>query len=167
MASFNNNIFTEYDDWMTPKSAWEDIKKYIPNDKKIWEAFYGNGTSGQYLKELGFDIIHEPIDFFKNDKGDIIVSNPPYSRDLLPNILERLHNLDKPFILILPCSKICTKYFQKLEKFKNNIQIIIPKGRIKFKKLVDGKIDETKKSPSFDCFYYCWKIKLDNDITFL
>ena len=52
---------------MTPKYAWENIKQFIPTDKIIWEAFYGDGESGNYLTELGFNVIHEPIDFFEND----------------------------------------------------------------------------------------------------
>jgi methylase of polypeptide subunit release factors len=28
----------------------------------------------------GFTTIHEDIDFFENNKGDIIVSNPPFSK---------------------------------------------------------------------------------------
>ena len=169
MATFHPTTFTAYDDWMTPESAWDNIKQYIPKDKIIWEAFYGNGTSGAHLRKLGFDVIHEDnLDFFENNRGEIVVSNPPYSRDLLPRVLKRLHELDKPFIMIMPCSKICTKYFQELKKFKNEIKIIIPPNRIKFKKLVNGEIDTTKNSPNFDCFYYCWKIDgLERDITWL
>ena len=40
-----NTIFDVNDEYFTPKSAWEAIKDYIPKDKVIWEAFYGNGTS--------------------------------------------------------------------------------------------------------------------------
>ena len=71
--------FTNDDDYMTPKSAWEDISDYLPTDKVIWECFYGDGRSGTYLRELGFDVIHENIDFFEYNIGDVIVSNPPYS----------------------------------------------------------------------------------------
>jgi len=69
--------FTNDDDFMTPKSAWEDISVYLPRNKVIWECFYGDGRSGKFLKELGFDVIHENIDFFENDMGDVLVSNPP------------------------------------------------------------------------------------------
>jgi len=79
MAGFHTETFTKYDDYMTPNYAWDNIKDYIPKDKIIWEAFYGNGNSGNYLKTLGFNVIHEDIDFFNNDKGDIIVSNPPFT----------------------------------------------------------------------------------------
>lgn len=71
-----NTHYSKHDDYMTPKSAWENIKKYIPN-KVIWEAFYGDGKSGQYLSELGFNVIHKDIDFFTNNEGEIVVSNPP------------------------------------------------------------------------------------------
>jgi len=153
---------------MTPTSAWDNIKHYIPKDKIIYEAFYGDGKSGSYLKELGFNVIHEEIDFFENNRGDIVVSNPPFSQ--IPEILKRLVELDKPFILIMPSSKIITQYFRKLfAKNKNRIKIIIPRKRIQFLKLVDGEIDPNQQMKcNFDCFYYCWQIDtLKNDITWL
>lgn len=158
--------FTQYilpnhikiDDYMTPKSAWNDIKHFIPNDKVIWEAFYGDGKSGEYLKELGFNVIHDTDDFFQNNKGDIIISNPPFSK--IKDILIRLKEIDKPFIIILPTSKLCSQYFKKFVMNNDNkIQIIIPKKRINF--LLN------KSSAWFDCFYYCYKMNLQNDITFL
>lgn len=165
MASFHTKTFQKHDDYMTPKSAWEDIQKYIPKDKLIWEAFYGNGTSGQYLTDLGFNVIHEDIDFYNNDLGEVIVSNPPFSD--CKNVIPRLAKLDKPFILIMPSSKINTSYFR--ENFKNKgVQIIIPRKRIQFIKLVDGEIPENYKSCcNFDCFYYCYKINLPHDIVWL
>ena len=42
------------DEYMTPKSAWEQIAPLIPTDKVIYEAFYGDGSSGAHLRELGF-----------------------------------------------------------------------------------------------------------------
>tara|TARA_R100000231_G_scaffold73833_3_gene57830 strand:- start:353 stop:853 length:501 start_codon:yes stop_codon:yes gene_type:complete len=165
MAGFTNETFIKHDDYFTPKYVWEDIKEYIPSDKLIWEAFYGDGESGKYLTELGFNTIHEPIDFFENNLGEIIVSNPPFT--LIPQILKRLHELNKPFILLMPSSKINTQYFRKL--FCNNddpVQIIIPKKRIAFNKRVNGEVIKTK-SCNFDCFYYCWRIGLERDITWL
>jgi hypothetical protein len=161
MAGFHTKTFLKHDDYMTPKYAWENIQHLIPSDKVIWEPFYGDGKSGEYLQELGFQVIHEPIDFFENDLGEIIVSNPPFSQ--CKEIMKRLVELDKPFIIILPSSKINTSYCR--EFFKNNsLQIIIPIKRIQFKKLVNG-VDESKNSCNFDCFYYCWKMNFEKDIT--
>jgi hypothetical protein len=164
MAGFHTKTFMKYDEYMTPKYAWENIKQYIPTDKVIWEAFYGDSSSGTYLKELGFNTIHEPVDFFENDLGDIIVSNPPFSKT--KEIMNRLKQLDKPFILIMPQSKINTA---ALRDWKDKgLQIIIPRKRIQFEKLIDGKIDlyQSKKC-NFDCFYYCYKMNLEKDIIFL
>ncbi len=165
MASFHTKTFIKHDDYMTPKSAWENIKQFIPKNKVIWEAFYGDGKSGNDLKELGFNVIHEKVDFFENDLGEIIVSNPPFS--LVKDIMPRLKELNKPFILIMPSSKINTQYMRN--NFKDEgLQIIIPRKRIQFIKLVNGEKPEGwKNACNFDCFYYCWKMDLKNDIIWL
>lgn len=164
MATFTNKGFLKHDDYMTPKYAWEHIEQYIPKDKVIWEAFYGDGKSGQYLTELGCNVIHEPVDFFENNLGDVIVSNPPFS--LSKEVMNRLYELDKPFIILFPSSKINTQYFRKWKD--RNIQIIIPKKRIHFEKQVDGEVPEGWRSAcNFDCFYYCYKMNLDRDIIWL
>lgn len=167
MSCFQQKTFIKHDDYMTPLYAWDNIKNFIPKNKIIWEAFYGDGQSGSHLQSLGFNVIHEEIDFFENNKGDIVVSNPPFSK--VPKILKRLKELEKPFILIMPSSKINTQYFRKLFCDDNNpIQIIIPKSRIHFEKKINGKKPENwRNACNFDCFYYCWKIGLNKDIIFL
>ena len=182
MAGFQTKTFTVHDDYMTPASAWTAIKKYIPKtficrDKfrgqviqrpiVLWEAFYGDGASGSHLSDMGFEVIHKAVNFYDHDLGDIVVSNPPFSD--IKNILPRLKALNKPFILIMPSSKICTQYFRRLfESDPNPIQIIIPRKRIQFTKLVNGVVPKDYKSCcNFDCFYYCWKINLPRDIVWL
>ena len=165
MAGFHSKTFLKHDDYMTPKHAWEDIKDYIPK-VKIWEAFYGDGTSGNHLTELGFDVIHEARDFFKEspEEWDMIVSNPPFSKS--KEVMKKLLEYDKPFIMIMPSSKINTSYFREWKD--KGIQIIIPRKRIHFTKLIDGKVpDGWKNQCNFDCFYYCYKINLPRDIIWL
>lgn len=166
MAVFHTKTHFKHDEYMTPKSAWENIKHIIPKDKVIWEAFYGDGKSGEYLKELGFNVIHEDIDFFENDRGDIVISNPPFTK--CPEILARLKSLNKPFILIMPCAKLTTQYMSRLFNNDNSLQIIIPRKRIHFLKHVEGKaVEGWKDACNFDCFYYCYKIGLPNTMTWL
>ena len=168
MASYHSKTFIKHDDYMTPKYAWENIKEFIPKDKTIWEAFYGDGSSGKYLKELEFNVIHEEIDFFIEEpkQWDIIISNPPFSKT--KEIMTRLKEFDKPFILIMPSSKINTQYVRNNFKNNNDLQIIIPRKRIHFIKLVNGKEPEKWKSVcNFDCFYYCYKMNLPNGINWL
>ena len=167
MAGFQTKTFTKHDDYMTPKSAWEAIKHIIPKDKVIWEPFYGDGRSGQIIRELGFQVIHQDEDFFENDRGDLVVSNPPFT--LNQKILERLVSLNKPFILIMPSPKLFTQYVRKMfQNCKDPLQVIIPRKRIQFVKLVDGQVPKDYESKcNFDCFYYCWKMNLPRDIIWL
>jgi len=146
------------DDYMTPKSAWEQIQHLIPKDKVIWEAFYGDGNSGKFLGELGFNVIHENIDFFEHNKGDIVVSNPPFT--LKFPILKRLKELNKPFILLLPASVLGSKQLHSL--FGNELQVIVPDGRINY-----IKNGELTKGVWFASFYYCWKVGLPRDLLML
>jgi hypothetical protein len=81
--------------------------------------------------------------------------------------MKRLAELDKPFIIIMPQSKINTSYFR--ENFMNKgLQIIIPRKRIHFIKLINGEVPNKQKNAcNFDCFYYCYKINLPQDIIWL
>ena len=165
MTGFHPKAFIKHDDYMTPKYAWDWIKDFIPKDKVIWEAFYGDGESGKNLSDLGFNVIHEETDFFTNNLGDVIVSNPPFCKKKA--VMTRLKEIDKPFIIICPSSMLNTQYIRNLFK-DDRLQIIIPNKRINFKKLIDGKVpDNWGDRCSFDCFYYCWKLDLPNDIVWL
>ena len=149
------------DEYNTPNYAWENIKHLLPKDKIIWEAFYADGKSGDYLKELGFNVTQGKIDFFNDEtlpEYDIIVSNPPYS--ICKKIMPRLLKLDKPFILLMPSCKINTSYFREYKD--SGLQIIIPRKRIHF---IKNGIQTT--GCSFDCFYYCYKMNLKKDISWL
>ena len=81
--------------------------------------------------------------------------------------MTRLKEIDKPFIIICPSSMLNTQYIRHLFK-DDRLQIIIPNKRINFKKLIDGKVpDNWGDRCNFDCFYYCWKLDLPNDIVWL
>ena len=142
------------DNYYSKKEVWEKIQEYIPKDKVIYEPFYGDGKSGQYLRELGFHVIHEPIDFFENDLGEIIVSNPPFS--MKQEIFTRLKKLDKPFIIVMFPIVLSCKWF--LDIF-DDIQIIIPKTRVKM--YGNGKENYT---PNGGVWYFCYKMNLPKDL---
>ena len=149
------------DNYITNKNDWEKIVQYIPQDKQIWAPFYCDGKQKEYFAELGFDIIHEDEDFFENNKGDIIIDNPPFSKK--KEILKRLKELDKPFIIICPSMMMGYKYFQ--EHFANQIQIIIPNKRIGFRHLDDE--EDKGYTPPLGSFYYCYKMNLHKDLIFI
>ena len=94
--------------YYTPRTAWQEIGAYLPKNKLIWECFYGDGTPAQYLRELGCNVISEDVEFFENKiEFDLIVTNPPFS--LKKKEFERLRELNKPFLLLMPVSTITKK----------------------------------------------------------
>ncbi len=154
--------FKNDDEYNTSREMWESIAQFIPKDKTIWEAFLLNNHTSKsmdYLTELGFDVVGSPeLDFFTSNLGDIIVSNPPYS--IKTRIFQRLSELDKPFIMILPVSTITKQFVKKLHREK--LQIIVPDKRMQFLKGT-----EQLKRCYFDTMYLCYKMKLEKDITFI
>ena len=127
-----------------------NISQFLPKDKVCHEPFYGDGHSGEVLKRLGLQVIHEETDFFTNAYDfDYICTNPPFSKT--KEIFAKLQGIGKPFVVLCPCSKLTIKHFSKF--FAGEIQIIIPPKRIHFDKLVDGKpVDGWKSRCNFDYF---------------
>ena len=162
--NFSNKYFKKNDEYYTSKDTWQLIEPFISKDTVIWEAFFSKySKSAEYLRELNFDVISENVDFYKYNLGNIIISNPPFSD--LKKIMIRLNYLNKPFIIIIPISKICCKY---MKLFKNKIQIIIPKSRINFIKCdLNGKVIDQPNTCNFDSIFLCYKMNLSSDIVFL
>ncbi len=149
------------DNYETDINGWEIIKDYIPTDKQIWAPFYCAGKQKEYFKELfDVDIIHQDEDFFENDRGEVIIDNPPFSKFKL--ICERLKELDKPFILMCFSKVLLMKWFQRL--FKEHLQVIIPFKRPTFTHLTNPKKGYT---PPYGVMYFCWKMNLQKDLTFI
>jgi len=160
---FGKKTHTGEDNYMTPLHAWADIEKFIPNQKKIWESAYGDGSSSKYFRDNGYNVIHDDtLNYLDDepDEWDIQITNPPYS--IKKKWFERAKELGKPFIMIAPCFTISTGYMREL--FGGEIQIIIPRRRIQFRKINEV---EAKGKCNFDTFYYCWKIGLPRDIIYL
>ena len=162
-----------YDDYFTPKEAWEQVNHFIPKDKTIWECFYGDGKSARHLTELGNRVVSINIDFFDDDlmpTHDLCVSNPPFSKT--KEVMEKLVERNKPFLMIMPPGRLGATYMIDLFKEQEDqLQIIIPRKRCKFL-----KADPTTKEPlpekdqpkgGFNIYYYCWKMNLPKDINFI
>ena len=79
-GAFNcNPSRNNHDNYFTRKKAWEDIESFIPRDKVIWEAFFHPlSNSGNHLTDMGFNVVSSDVDFFTEDKGDIVISNPAF-----------------------------------------------------------------------------------------
>lgn len=162
----NLNTLVENDIYYTKLETWQDILIYLDSNKTYLDCFYGDGSNIENLKELGLNCIGEDIDYFDaldNLNFDIILTNSPFSKHILTEFLYNLSALDKPFIIILPITKIFSKYFKLAFRQYKDIQIIIPSSRISFINPRDTK----KSNPSFVCCYVCYKMELPQDILFL
>ena len=174
---FNQQFkFKKSDEYYTPKHVWEKLSPYLDKNKVIWEAFHReNDThihSSDYLRDLGFDVVQTKKDFFEENHGDIIVSNPPFSKN--KEILLKLVELNKPFCLILNECCLHSQYFRKTFKDTiDDIQLIIP-FKINYlikneEKNDDNDEDEFIKGKG--CPFYsiilCWKMNLEKDINFI
>ncbi len=160
------------DEYYTPKSVWENISHLIPKEAVICEPFNNKKNiislnSWKNLKDLGFKMYPQKIfdeetnenSFFDydGDGWDILVSNVPFS--IKQDIIAKLVEMDKPFIIIVPTITITNKYITKLG---NDIQLILPKSRLQY----DG-CEYNKTNCSFSSLYLCWKMKLPRDIIML
>ena len=158
-------------EYYTTKKMWDNISHLIPKNKKIWEACMLNSSSKsiQYLRELGFDVVgNKKWDCFKKNEGDIIITNIPFNGELKIKILERFLELDKPFIIILNSLNTFTAWFRELFKDNlNDIQLIIPRGKILFEEKINDEIVPCKKEASFYACYLAYKMKIPNEDLFL
>ena len=165
MANFQDSVkWNIHDDYYTRKKTFEDIKDFIPKNKIIYEfcLLNSNEQSKKYLTELGFNVIgNRTIDFLKENKedkeADILISNIPFSTDLKINMLKKLVQLDKPFIIIMNSLNLYTKYFKEIFKDKK-IYFIFPSTKIHYDKYENNKLKESKNKTSFYSIYVCYKV---------
>jgi hypothetical protein len=161
MALFNSSQGkTKDDEFYTFEKDWRKIEQYIPKDKIVWEPFSNGDFEGvDYLKTITKELICNTGDFFVSpDRGEIVITNPPFS--IKKQVLERLKELEKPFIMILPTLTLQTKYFKRI--FKDDIQIIMPTSKVFFYKWINGEKVKYDKL-SYYCCYVCYKMNLQKD----
>lgn len=160
--SFNWKNLTKDDQWDTPPHVWQDVAEYIPKDKVVWEAFYSpTSTSPDTLRQLGCkEVISKDCDFLSSNHGEVVITNPPFSIKSL--VLNRLYELDKPFMMVMPSFTLHHLVCHSLMRKHGHTQIIIPSKRIHYMK--DGDV---KKRTSFDSIYICYKMGLPEDLIFM
>ena len=151
-------------EYYTPDWVWSKLKQFIPNDKVIWEPFRKDTVescrSADCLRELGYNVVNPLCDFFENDYGDIVVSNPCFKDKR--KVVEKLFQMNKPFMLLLPAFIISTKYFVKWFKNIKDTQLIVMSDRIDY-----IREDKKRSRCAFHTMVMCWKLNLKERIIFL
>lgn len=163
-GTWKSKLKKEVVEYYTPDWVWKQLYEYIPKDKIIWEPFRKDTKescrSADCLRELGFNVVNPLCDFFSNDYGEIIVSNPPFK--FKKKIVQKLFDIGKPFMLLLPAFIISTKYFVKWLKNIKDTQLIIMSDRIDY-----IREDKKKSRCAFHSVVLCWKINLKERVIFI
>lgn len=156
------------DEYYTQQEAVNMIVPYILQRgyKKVWCPFdKADSKFVKILQDEGFKVNYGHIEtgqnFFdyREPQGDIVVSNPPFSkRDA---IFERLYEWDIPFALIINFNGLFDSK-KRVDIFrKHRVEMLIPRGRMKFYHKEKGLLN----SPNFQSIYVCNKL-LNDQIVF-
>ena len=165
MSFIPKNLLKPIDHWETPSCYITEICKFVTN-KRILDPFYSQGRVKKVWEELGFDITHvDGVNFFDLRTADItedvIISNIPFSKK--NQCIERLFELGVPFMVLCPITTLAYVKTQRIIK-KHKIQIIIPTNCIGF---IDPTTGLQSRRAPFYLVWICYKINLQNDITYL
>ena len=156
------------DEYYTPQNAVDMILPYLARGgyKRIWCPFDKEESNFvKTLKEYGYEVVYGHIetgqDFFEytEPQGDIIVSNPPFSKR--DKIFEKLYQWDIPFALIMNFNGLFDSK-KRVDIFRDHrVEMLVPRGRMKFIHKDKGQLN----SPNFQSIYVCNHL-LENQITF-
>jgi hypothetical protein len=138
------------DEIYTPDYALDSLIPYIKKEWIIWENAWGTGLLAKHLTLRGYKV--------KKDSGDVIITNPPYSKK--EEFLKMGFESGKPFAYLLPLTALEGKKRGDLYR-KYGIQLIIPNGRINFITPKKGK------SSWFATAWFCHGLNLPKDLMFV
>ena len=66
------------DEMYTPEYALNPLLPFIKKNWKICECAWGSGALAIHLKNKGFEVIEEDVDFLDYDLNcNVIITNPP------------------------------------------------------------------------------------------
>ncbi len=142
----------------------------LKNYKNIWLPF-DNEISNIYQslknKWKGNIIISNlemGLDFYNYEPEvyDLILSNPPFKKRT--NLFNRLHQIDKPFIILQATQMFNNqKTINYLCQFNNNYQFIFPQSRMNFLTYnpQENIVKSSKNGAAFYSFWLCYKIGLN------
>ena len=157
-----------YDEYYSPENVVYMILPYIIKSgyKNIWCPFDKYDSNFvkifmDYNLNVNFGHIENGQDFFKYDKplGDIIVSNPPFSKR--DQIFEKIYAWDFPFALVMNFNGLFDSRKRAKIFRSHDVEILVPYGRMKFIHRGKGLLE----NPNFQSVYVCNKL-LDKQIVF-
>lgn len=176
----------EDDHCETPIEAYADLSLWLqtlcadflhvsPSSLRIYDPYYCEGQVKERLHSLGFTNVHNvKEDFYRavaagsTPDYDVLVTNPPYSADHMPKLLDFCVNSLKPFCLLLPNYVYMKDYYpsiiNRLTARNAGIFYITPKqGRRYLYTTPKGRRQQksAKITSPFPTFWYCSLPKVD------
>ena len=147
------------DEVYTPYYAVKPILKYLKPNSTIWCPFDKEWSAFvNVLTEAGHKVIYTHIDngnnfFFTKRDCDYIISNPPFS--IKDEILAKLYELGKPFMMLLPLPSLQSK--TRYEMFNDNgLELLVFNDRIGYHTI--ESMNESRTGNHFASIYFCWNI---------
>ena len=93
------------------------------NNLKLYDPYYCAGTASTHLRAIGFPhVYNRPVDFYAAQSStpphvppfDVLVSNPPFSKDHPRRCMSFALNSGRPFFLLLPNYEACSTWLSQL-----------------------------------------------------
>jgi len=90
---------------------------------KLYDPYFCAGSTSTHLRALGFpDVYNRPVDFYAAQSStppdippfDLLVSNPPFSKDHPRRCMSYALNSGRPFLLLLPNYEACSTWLSEL-----------------------------------------------------
>ena len=160
------------DHFETPLVAYQDILPLLDNTQKgkkergqrvVYDPYYCNGRTAEYLKQLGFErVVHAKRDFYCDianqqvPEHHTLITNPPYSDTHKERCLEfcvkqfRLHK--RPFFLLMPNYVAARSYYRRiLGDIMKDVAYLIPSSPYEY----DHPEGTGHEIPPFASLWYC------------
>ena len=167
----NDNYYTQF-------YTYNNLKPYIYKKgeiKKVIDPFQLGAKLSKitYYKRVIFDgwiCDKGEEDFFENlhllECYDLIITNPPFS--IKKEIMEKLIELEKPFIMVLNSTVLSSKWFHSLTKEKKeDFQITFPSGKISYELYNDEGQRIRDFDPKFYTVYISYKVEELKGVQFI
>lgn len=120
----NDHCETGIKAYLDIKPALESLTGFLrlERDKlRLWDPYYCTGRVKRRLLKIGFPSVHnENEDFYAliRDRHlpsyDVLITNPPYSQDHIPKLLNYCLNDSKPSFLLVPTYVLRKGYFNRI-----------------------------------------------------
>lgn len=157
----------------TPAEAYDDITAALnwvaqkrgvtSRELRIYDPYYCAGAVVRNLTRRGFPRVHNKnedfyaaIDSGSTPEYDVLVTNPPYSKDHIERILRFCVSSGKPWFLLVPNFVYVNPYYTKaMDEAKANPFYLVPTTRYWYTAPTGARENKAPRTSPFLSFWYC------------